>query len=52
MVPTEDKLGKNLTLKKGDIFAEVNILSQSEINVDQVISYFPELKLNEITTAI
>ena len=37
MVPIEDKLGKNLTLKKGDIYAEVNILSESEINVDHVI---------------
>ena len=50
MVPIENKSGKNLTLKKGDICAEVNILNESEINVNQVTSYIPEFKLNEITT--
>ena len=41
---------KNLPLKKRDICAEVNILNESEINVDQTTSYIPELKLNKITT--
>ena len=39
MVPIESKSGKNPTLKKDDIWAEVNIINESEINVDQVISY-------------
>ena len=49
-VPIENKPGKNLTLKKGDICAEVNILNESEISVDQVTSYILELKFNEATT--
>ena len=32
IVPIENKPGKNLTLKKGDICAEVNILNESEIS--------------------
>ena len=50
MVSIENKSGKNLTLKKGNKFAEVNILNDSEINVDQKTSYVSELKLNEIAT--
>ena len=49
-MPIENKPGKNFTLKKGDIYAEINILNESEISLDQVTSYIPELKLNEATT--
>jgi len=49
MVPIENNSGKNLTLKKGDICAEVNALKETVINVDQV-AYIPELKLNEVPT--
>ena len=47
MVLIENRSGKNLTLKKGNICTYVNILGASEINVEQVTSYIPELKLNE-----
>lgn len=50
MVLIENRSGKNLTLKKGNICTYVNILGASEMNVEQVTSYIPELKLNEITT--
>ena len=50
MVPIENQSGKSLTLKKGNICSEINILNESKINVDHMTSYIPELKLNEITT--
>ena len=48
MVPVENISGKNLTLKKGDICAEINVIRESEIKIDQACSYIPELKTDQL----